>query len=154
MANWLDGYVILTGRIEDILTFITTGTRYQGIPVHATVEKSYIVFSDGFIPEDLHVLGTTRAFIGFECRHDIKNTDTPNAYEVSVTWDQVNGFEADELSTIAKRYNLAIEAEGIVFELEFKQRIIMNSLGELLLNKSIVYHHEDYDPYDDYRKIK
>ena len=92
MANWLDGYAVFTGDIEEISTFIATGMRYQGEPVHVKVEKNYIVFPDGFIPEDLHVLGTACAFIGFERKHDIKNTDTPDVYEVSVTWDQVDGL--------------------------------------------------------------
>lgn len=154
MANWLDGYAILTGCIEDILLFTTKGTRYHGETVHAKVENNYIVFPDGFIPENLHVLDATLAFIGFWHKHDIKNTDTPNIYEVIITWDQVDGFKAEELKTIAKQYNLAIEAEGIVFDLEYKQHIIVDGLGRLLLNECIEYHREDYDPYDDYKKIK
>lgn len=154
MANWLDGYAILTGSIEDILSFITTRTMQQGGPVHAIVEGSTIIFPDDFIPEDLYVLDTDRAFIGFERKHDIKKTDTPDVYEVSVIWDQAHGLKTNELVALAQRNNLAIEVEGIVFELELKEHVIVNKHGDILFYECIEYNHEDYDPYDDYKKIK
>lgn len=154
MANWVDGYAILTGSIEDILSFITTRTMQQGGPVHAIVEGSTITFPDDFIPEDLYVLDTDRAFIGFERKHDIKETDTPDVYEVSVIWDQAHGLKTNELVALAQRNNLAIEVEGIVFELELKEHVIVNKHGDILFYECIEYNHEDYDPYDDYKKIK
>ncbi len=154
MANWVDGYAILTGGIEDILSFITTRTMQLRMPVHAKVEGSTLVFPDDFTPEDLYVLDTDRAFIGFERKHDIKKTDTPGIYEVSVVWDQAHGLKTNELVALAQRNNLAIEAEGIVFELELKEHVIVNKHGEILFYECIEYNHEDYDPYDDYKKIK
>ena len=153
MANWLDGYAILTGKIDDILTFVTTCTMHQGEPVHALLEGSKIIFPNNFIPEDLYVLNSTRAFIGFSPKHDIKKTDTPNIYEVNVTWDQAHGLITEELSTLAKQNNLAIEVEGIVVELALKEHIIVNNRGKILLDECIEYHSEDYDPNDDYKGI-
>jgi len=154
LVTWVDGYAELTGRIEDILSFITKRLVYQGNLVQAKIEGNHIIFPKDFIPQDLSLLGADRAFIGFEQRHNIEKTDTPDVYKVSVTWDQASCLLVEELTTIAIRYNLAIEAEGIAFDLEFKQHITVNNLGVLLLEECIEYHHEDYDPYDDYEKIK
>jgi len=61
MANWVDGYAILTDNIKDILPFITTCTMQLRKPVHAKMEGSTIIFLDDFIPEDLYVLDTDYA---------------------------------------------------------------------------------------------
>ena len=153
MANWVDGYAIITGKIDDILTFIKTCTVHQSKPVPAILEGNKIIFPNNFIPEDLYVLNSTRAFIGFSHKHDIKKTDTPNIYEVSVTWDQAHGLITEELSTLAKQNNLAIEVEGLVVELGLKEHIIVNNQGEILLDECIDYNSEDYNPYDDYKEI-
>jgi len=110
---------------------------YQEKPLHAIVKGNKIMFPAGFIPENLYVLDSSRAFIDFWYKHCIKTTDTPDIYEVSVNWGQENG--------------LIIKVEGIVFELELKEQIIINNWGELLLEECIEYRHQDYD---DYRKIK
>lgn len=154
LLTWVDGYAELTGKTDDILSFITTRLLYQRNFVKAKIEGNHIVFPKDFIPQDLSLLGAERAFIGFEQRHDIEKTDIPDVYKVSVTWDQASCLLVEELTTIATRYNLAIEAEGIAFDLEFKQHIIVNNLGILLLEECIEYHHEDYDPYDDYKKVR
>lgn len=149
MANWVDGYAILRGTIDDILAFITTCTIHQSNPVQATIEGSKITFPNNFIPEDLYVFNSTRAFIGFCHKHDIKKTDTVDLYEVSVTWNQAHGLITEELSAFAKQNNLAIEVEGIVVELALKEHIIVNRRGEILLDECIEYHGDDYNPYDE-----
>lgn len=101
----------------------------------------------------MYVLDTERAFIGFQQKHDIEKTDTPGIYDVSVTWDQAHGLQTNELAALAKRNNLAIEAEGIVFELALKEHIIVNKHGELLFYECIEYDYEDYDLYDDYNRV-
>ncbi|CAM3276415.1 hypothetical protein FITA111629_14170 [Filibacter tadaridae] len=154
MVSWWDGYAIFTGNIDNISNLITKRFIYEGKHVPTKVEENKIVFPEDFIPWDLLLLDAVWAFIGFEQNHDIKKTDTPGIYEVSVSWDQVGFLPAEKLSTIAKRNNLAIEAEGIILDWEFKQHIIVNNCGEILLNECIEYHREDYDPYDDYKKIK
>lgn len=154
MANWLDGSAIFRGHIEDILSLITTGTSYLGEPVSAQVEENYIVFPKGFVPEDIYLLNTTRAFLGFWWKHDINDTLVPHIYEVSVIWDQLGEIRAEDLSSIAKKYNLYIEVEGIIFDLELKQHVVVNNSGEILLDEETEYHHEDYDIYDDYKKIR
>jgi hypothetical protein len=102
MANWLDGYAVLTGKIDDILMFVTTSTMNQSEPVHALLEGSEIIFPNNFIPEDLYVLNSTRIFIGFCHKHDIKETNAPNRYKVSVTWDKAHGLITEELPNLAK----------------------------------------------------
>lgn len=85
MPNWISGYVEFTGSMENILSFITRGLEYLGTPIQAKVEGHHIIFSEDFTPWDLYVLGTSRAFVGFEQKHDLRTTDMPDIYSIGVS---------------------------------------------------------------------
>lgn len=135
LRNWLDGSVVLTGTIDRIMNFITEGLSYDAKPVQAKIIRNEIVFSDGFIAEELYVLNTREAFIGFAYAYDIRATHLPNLFQASATWDQLYGLEIEELIELAKLYRLMFQVEGYIYDLETREIAVVDEHGIVLFEE-------------------
>lgn len=154
LNDWADGYAIFTGFKNDIFLFLSKAIHSNQIPIEISLENDCIVFPEDFIPWDLSVAFIHMAYIGMESRHDLQKTDIPDIYSMLISWEQALGIASDELSLLAKAYNLSIEAETITHNLAIKQHILVDNYGTVIFDECIDYNKDDYDPYDEFKKIK
>lgn len=132
LRNWLDGSVILTGPIDNIMNFIENGLTYDNAPIHPTLIGNRITFPEDFIAENLFVHHTHGAYIGFWPSVEVRETHLPNIYQVIATWDCLHGTNVDDLRKIAKRYQLMFDIEGYLYNLERREVFVVDKHGNLI----------------------
>lgn len=130
--DWLDGSVILTGPIDNIMNFIENGLTYDKAPIHPTLIENRITFPEDFIAENLFVHHTHGAYIGLWPSVEVRETYFPNIYQVIATWDCLHGTDVDDLRKLAKKYELMFEIEGYLYNLEIREVFVVDKHGNLI----------------------
>lgn len=141
MANWCFGKMTITGHKEDVKNFLRTGI----IPVNQagkSLNKNLLNITE----DDLHVhlivnyednsyLYLDNTFRGFITGTYLKViSDEDDAYSLLSDIKFLDYVDSDELSEIAKQYNVDIGVQATEETNAFTQTIAVNKTGKIMID--------------------